>query len=158
MRVRKILVPIDFSPESMEVVAQAVALARRHAATLTLLHVIDITPPEAQTYCGPANSMMKQLWTSGREQLLRLAESLEQQGVQTRTLILEGLPAEVIIDSSAGFDTLVIGQHRRTSAWNLFARHTARRVINHAHCPVLVASQKQDRQNRLVESSNTVTN
>ena len=40
-KVRKILVPIDFSPESAQTLRDALALARETAAELIALHVID---------------------------------------------------------------------------------------------------------------------
>src|ERR1700690_2780050 len=48
--IRKILVATDFSPCSTRAVESAVALARQCGASLTLLHVIDINPPEAITH------------------------------------------------------------------------------------------------------------
>ena len=40
-KVRKILVPIDFSPESAQALRDASTLAREIAAQLIALHVID---------------------------------------------------------------------------------------------------------------------
>src|SRR5258706_14830568 len=40
-KVSKILVPVDFSPESAQALRNAVALARKTAAQLIALHVID---------------------------------------------------------------------------------------------------------------------
>jgi nucleotide-binding universal stress UspA family protein len=81
---------------------------------------------------------MQQLWATGTAELRRLSESLAQQQTKTETRIVEGLPAEVIIESSAGFDLLVINEERSRQSWNLFSRHTVRRVIEGAACPLLV--------------------
>jgi nucleotide-binding universal stress UspA family protein len=137
-RIRNILAPTDFSPRSIEAVAQAAELARRYDATLTILHVIDINSPSARTHVGPAEELMRRLWATGTSESRRLSESLIQQHTKTQTRIVEGLPAEVIIENSSGFDLLVMNEERSGSAWNFFSRHTARRVIERAACPLLV--------------------
>jgi nucleotide-binding universal stress UspA family protein len=141
-RIRNILVPTDFSPVSVEAVAQAAALARRYDALLTILHVIDINPPSARTHVGPAEELMRQLWTTGSAEMLRLSKSLAQQQTRTQTRIIEGLPTEVIIANSSSFDLLVINEEHARSPWKLFSRHTVRRVIEGAACPVMVVHER----------------
>ena len=141
-RVRNILAPTDFSACSLEAVAQAAALARQYDATLTILHVIDSNPPAAFTHCGSAENLMRQLWVTGISELSRLKEALARNMTKARTLIVEGIPAESIIESSLGFDLLVISPQRFKPARHFFSRHTARRVMERAPCPVLVAPQE----------------
>jgi len=142
-KLKNILVATDFSACSTEAVARAAALARHHDATLTILHVIDVNPPEARMHCGSAESLMKQLWVRGNSELCRLTESLAKSQTKTQTLIVEGLPAEAVVENSSSFDLLVMGEERTKSAWNFFSRHTARRVVQSARCPVLVVHQKR---------------
>jgi nucleotide-binding universal stress UspA family protein len=137
-RIQHILAPTDFSPSSAEAVSRAAALAREHDATLTILHVIDVNPPSAHSHCGTADDLMRNLRTTATTELCRLAQSLKQTQTKTRTRIVEGLPAEVIVENSPGFDLVVLGERSPKSPWNLFSRHTARRVIQAAECPVLV--------------------
>jgi nucleotide-binding universal stress UspA family protein len=144
-RIRTILVPTEFSARSLEAVARAAVLARHHDATVTILHVIDSNSPSAHAHAGTAQDLMRQLWATGIAGLRRLTESLAQEQTKVRARILEGLPAEVIIENSSGFDLLVIGEPCSKSRWNLFSRHTARRVIEGAACPVLVVHQQTDR-------------
>lgn len=146
-RIRNILAPTDFSSSSVEAVIEAAALARRYDATLTILHVIDSNPPSARTHLGAAEELMRQLWATGHAELSRLTESLAQQQTRTQARIIEGLPAEVIIENSSGFDLLVINEERTGSAWNLFSRHTARRVIEGAACPLLVVHPRTEPEN-----------
>jgi nucleotide-binding universal stress UspA family protein len=141
-RPQRILVPTDFSPGSASAVEHAVGLACRCGATLTLLHVIDINPPAALTHCGTAEDLMRQLRVTAVSQLRGLTESLRQRAVKNRTLIVEGLPAEAIIENSSGFDLLVLGEPRSKSPWTFFASHTARRVIQRAECPVLLVREE----------------
>ena len=151
-RIRGILVPTDFSACSLAAVAQAAALARHHDATLTLLHVIDSNSPAALTHVGSAANLMRQLWLNGSSRLCPLAESLAQAQTKTETRIIEGLPAEAIIEYSSGFDLLVIGERDSKPAWHFFSRQTARRVIEEALCPVLVVHERPGRMVRELES------
>jgi nucleotide-binding universal stress UspA family protein len=130
-------VPTDFSACSDAAVTVAAELARRHEATLTVLHVIDINAPSASRHCGTADELMQELWSRGLAGLCHLTETLAQDRTKVRTRIIEGLPAETIVESSPNFDLLVIGR-QRSKGWNLFARHTAQRVTQGAECPVVV--------------------
>jgi nucleotide-binding universal stress UspA family protein len=150
-RIRSILVPTDFSASSAEAVAQAVVLARRHDAALTILHVIDINPPEARNHAGSAYSLMRQVRAIGTFGLHRLAASVAQNQIKPQTLMVEGIPAEVIVENSSRFDLLVIGKKDSKSPWNPFSRHTARRVIDAAQCPVLVVDKETDLVGRKLE-------
>ena len=140
--IKRILVPTDLSACSAETVDRAATLARHHDATLTILHVVDINPSATFTHCGPANDLMRRIWVTGAAELSRLKNSLEGKQTRAQTLIVEGLPADAIVESSSGFDLLVISEPRSKSAWHLFSRHTARRVIEGAECPVLVVHQE----------------
>ena len=138
--VRRIIVATDFSESSARAIKQAVVLAHQTNAALTILHVIDINPPAASIHCGPADDLMRQLWVTGAAELARLKKSLEQTHVTVQVLLLEGLPCETIVESSSGFDVLVINKPDIKSPWNFFSKHTARRVAERAQCAVHVVS------------------
>jgi len=142
--IRKILVPTDFSSSSTRVVECAAALARQSDAALTILHVIDINPPSAPRHCGTADDLMRQLSITGASELAQLKKTYEQTQVRIQTLLVEGLPYEAIVENSSGFDLLVMSEPGRNSSWNVFSRHTARRVIEQARCPVRVLMQDAD--------------
>jgi nucleotide-binding universal stress UspA family protein len=54
--INKILIPVDFSPESSNALETAIAICTRQLATLTLIHVIEnsfvLFPPEAGGAAG----------------------------------------------------------------------------------------------------------
>jgi nucleotide-binding universal stress UspA family protein len=153
----RILVPTDFSPCSARAVERAVALAWQSDATLTILHVIDINPAAAHTHFGTAEELMGQLWVTGISELARLKKSLGENQTRVQTLIVEGLPYEAIVETSSGFDLLVISEPRPNSGWNFFSKHTARRVIEQAECPVHVVRQETGLVGRNLEVKAKVT-
>src|SRR5260221_6234557 len=136
--IRRILVPTNFSPCSAEALDRAILMARQWNAAITLLHVIDINPPTGSSHCGTADELMRQLCINGISELARLKESLVPSEVPIQTLLVEGLPCEEIVENSSGFDLLVINESQPKSAWNLFSRHSAQRVIELPKCPVQV--------------------
>jgi nucleotide-binding universal stress UspA family protein len=131
---RRILVATDFSAGSTKAVEQAAALAERCRAWLTVLHVIDVNVGPAW---GPAGEVIRGLWETARVEMARLASWLDGR-VEARGEVEEGLPAEVIVEKSKGYDLLVLAKKPVRSRWNLFARHTAERVARCAACPVIV--------------------
>jgi nucleotide-binding universal stress UspA family protein len=58
--------------------------------------------------------------------------------VEAQTAVQEGLPWEEIVERSRDFDLVLMGGSRGRKRWNLFSKHTARRVLENAACPVLV--------------------
>jgi nucleotide-binding universal stress UspA family protein len=140
--IRRILVPTNFSLWSARAIERAIALARQSAASLTILHVIDINPPAASRHYGTADDLMRQLWLRGTSELARLKKSIEQTQVRIQTLLVEGLPYEAIVENSSGFDLLIISEPNSRSGWNFFFKQTARRVIEQAKCPVHVVRQE----------------
>ena len=140
--IRRILVPTDFSPSSARAVECAIAMARQSDASLTLLHVIDINPPEVSRHYGTADDLMRQLWVRGTSEFARLKKSFHETKVRIESMLVEGLPYEVIVQNSSEFDLLIISEPRPKSAWNFFSKQTSRRVIEQAKCPVHVVRQE----------------
>jgi universal stress protein A len=136
--ISRILVPIDFSNRCAAALDHAVALARQVNANLTLLHVIDINAQASSEQPGDAESLQQRLCEEGFAQMGRLAWSLASQQIETQTLIVEGLPWEQIVEKSQGYDLLVMPKPGAKPYWHIFSRHTVRRVIEMAQCPVLV--------------------
>jgi nucleotide-binding universal stress UspA family protein len=108
-----------------------------------LLHVIDINPPEAFTYAGGAEALMRGLRVEAITQMARLAGSLTPSQVETRPMLVEGLPAEEIVEQSNRCDLVVLGKASVKRFRRLFAKHTTQGVIGAAACPVLVVGEGQ---------------
>jgi nucleotide-binding universal stress UspA family protein len=141
--IKKIVVATDFSPGSTAAMEQAVTLARQCAATLTILHVVDINPAAAYTYAGSAESLRQSLQVEAVTRMAQLAGSLAQAQVEVQALVVEGLPGEEIVEHCDSYDLVVLGTGPAKRTWNLFSKHTAQKVIDAAACPVLVVRERQ---------------
>jgi len=97
---QRILVPTDFSPASAQAVKHAANLANQGAVSVTLLHIINVNPPDSAAWAGSAQTLMEGLWTEGYAQMGRLVHFLAGKPLDLRTSIEEGLPWEQIVEKS----------------------------------------------------------
>ena len=133
---RCVVVPVDFSPESLA----AVEVGRTLVDSPQHLHVvhvlIDITPLEAGEVWGVVDPQAR---VEQVEKILR--EKLagpQHQGIQMAVLL--GEPAHGIANyaQEKHAELIVIPSHGRTGITRLLIGSVAERVVRLAHCPVLV--------------------
>ncbi|HET9121113.1 MAG TPA: universal stress protein [Solirubrobacterales bacterium] len=129
-----VAVGTDGSETASEAVRQAAEFARRFDAKLVLLSAFKDEPPptgtdEAQWAYNPAAQL--------REILARTESEMNEQGIETRTLVDEGDPGDVLVRlaDECGADVLVIGNkgmHRRVLG------SVPKSVAHNADCSVFV--------------------
>jgi len=120
MRIRRILVPIDFSPTSDAALAEARDLAAALGAALRLVHVLD----------GPGV----------REELSAGVDA----ALGNDTALLTGPVATTMVAyaQSHAIDLIVMGTHGRSGLAHLLLGSVAERVVRTAPCPVLTVRQQ----------------
>ncbi len=140
IRVRLILVPLDFSKHADSVIEWAVHLAEEHQSSVVLLHAYHL-PVEFQQVEGaylPAD-----FWNSvkdgAKDQLAHYGERLRERGLAVEEITREGHPASVIEEEAErlGADLIVIGSRGRSGLKHLLLGSIAERVVQKAPCPVL---------------------
>lgn len=146
-----ILVAIDLTDESKQVLERARDEAQRYGAKLSLVHVIK---PLLQVYggygvmggvdySGQMATLEIDLQKQARDQLAKIAQEL---GVPAeRTNALNGSPAAEIrgLVESSGADLLIIGTHGQHGL-GLLLGSTANAVLHGTTCDVLVVRIKGD--------------
>lgn len=148
-KLKRILVPTDFSEHSDSAVEKAVELAAQHNAKVTLLHVIEENIRQCAIDYYVDYCLSDDFVTQFEDEVVKAATDRLQK--QVRALmdakkadisfeIRKGLPAEIILDEQArtGFDLIVIGSHGRTGSANYPLGSVADKVVRTAKCPVLV--------------------
>lgn len=143
----RILVPVDFSPCSVEAFRVAISLAEITKADVLLLHVIDTTALDAFNRLGllavPSDTaaQKRRLRHHARLNVRRLLEPVDVPGVTVRRMILEGAPFVEIARTTRGekVDLVVMGSYggRAGSMEKIFFGSTAEKVVRTAGCPVL---------------------
>ena len=135
---KRILIPIDGSPQSAHAVE--FAITEWPNAELTLLHVIN---PASAGY-GPSAGV-----PSGAEEWYEnakadaetlLAESTPGGAAAASTMTEVGRPAQTIVEvaDEAGFDHIVMGSHGRTGVSRIILGSVAEAVTRGATVPVTV--------------------
>jgi nucleotide-binding universal stress UspA family protein len=136
LSIRNILVPTDFSEQSVAAFHLAAALARDHRAGITVLHVRE-TPvvPFAEFGAVPPLDVPSQ--TVLLEKMAQFEPPDDTTGVEY--LLADGIPAEEIIRAAndRGCDLVVMGTHGRTGLGRLLLGSVAEEVMRKAPCPVL---------------------
>lgn len=141
---REILVPLDFTPCSREALHTAVAYAQRFHARIVLLHVIDIALDFLNSARADVPRLENEIRDQAAEEFAWAISSYKDSGVRFETLIVEGLPAEQILDiaQTRNIFLIIMGKHPSPKRWSLFHRQTVKEVINKAGCEVVVVMLK----------------
>ena len=144
---KRILVPVDFSPLSRKAIHYATRLGQLFGAELNLFHVVEPEVPPAFDGFMIAPPPISGCATNGyANRLDSLAGSVRTAGVsQVRSTVRTGLAAFEIVEAAKELDVdlIVIATHGYTG-WKHFAiGSTAERVVRAAPCPVLVVRDKE---------------
>jgi nucleotide-binding universal stress UspA family protein len=146
--VQKLLVPIDFSEISQQVLELAASVAQAFSAELTLLHVAAPDPAFVGYGAGPETvreARASELRSEHRE-LQAAAEALRRRGVSTRALLVQGATVETILKEARklGADGIVLGSHGRGALSRALLGSVSEGVLRASRCPVLVVPAARD--------------
>jgi universal stress protein A len=142
---KHLLVAIDFSDETDQVLTRALSMVGSGATKLSLIHVIEYSP-----YLFPADTPLaidinleEQFYDKAKERLESLADS---KGISESPRFVEvGSPTyEIVrIAEEHGVDLIVIGSHGRYGLQRILGS-TASGVLHTATCDVLAVRIKQN--------------
>ena len=140
---RKVLVPLDLSPLSEQILKHALALSRITSATLTLLHALEPphyhAPDPGLVAIGTALEHDQRHAEEAERYLQRLAEHLRSQGATVQTRLVRGRhAAPAIEEAAAGHDLVALTTHGRGGVKRLLLGSVADKVVRGAAIPVLV--------------------
>lgn len=143
-KLKKILVPVDFSECSNKALDYAVAFAGQLGADLTVLHVIP--PYYAVPYgLNQCEEIQAELQQAGQEKLMQLVCDEVPPPLRAKTFLRTGRPATEIIDAARELaaDIIIISTHGHTGLKHAFFGSTAEEVVRRAPCPVLTVREKE---------------
>lgn len=139
---KTILAPIDFSPASESVVAEATALARALDGRVVLLTVIQ--PPTVMTEYAPLLADIAEVTAAGEKnasrQLAVIEGNLAEEGIPSDSLQFVGAPIPHIVEQAENLkaDYIVMGSHGHTALYDLLVGSTTHGVLMRAKCPVVI--------------------
>lgn len=146
LRIKSILVPIDFSTSSKKALQYAVPFARQFGAKLTLLHVVEpvATPDFANSF--PLMMENDKVKAASRGQLEHI---IKEQAIAPKlvekTLVRFGRSFHEIADAARTLkvDLIIISTHGYTGLKHALLGSTTERVVRYAPCPVLVVRERE---------------
>jgi len=148
LSIRKILVPVDFSPASLAGAKYAVLLAKQFGAKLRLFHVIFPYTQMFQMdrFGGDLLPLIQNARAQAEKELARIHHLEFMDGVECESEIRTGSTIDEICIESAkpDIDLLVTSTHGRTGFTHAMIGSVAEHVIRYAGSPVLVVPGRGD--------------
>ena len=154
---RRILVPHDGSSFAEQVLPHAIDIAKRFEAELHLLEVISAPNPavyasdlEGGTGAPLAYEAIDEaqdaLREEGKGRLQRLADSIGQQGVKAVWTVMDGNPADEIVEYSKKnqIDLIAMASHGRTGLTRAILGSVTDAVLRNGGHPVLVIKATEE--------------
>jgi universal stress protein A len=134
---QRILVAVDLSAESDRVMARALDFARRHGASLTLLHVVEYVPVEPMGEALLPSMQIEEELARGAQ--ARLDALAERHGIAAADRVLRtgSTKAEIVrAAKDGGVDLIVLGSRERHGL-AIILNLTEDTVLHAAPCDVL---------------------
>jgi nucleotide-binding universal stress UspA family protein len=146
LNLKKILVPIDFSPMSKKAFQYALQIAERFGCEIVLLHVVEPvraiagTPLAVDIFAQPEEDMI-----AAEAELACLAATSRNRRHSFTSAVRTGHAPNEITKAAKELDVdlIMIATHGYTSWRHLCIGSTAERVVRTAPCPVLVVREKE---------------
>ena len=136
-RVRRILVPLDFSGKSRQALRYATPIAEKFSAKIFLLHVIQANysaAPEVR-----ALPISRGQTSAALRRLDEMAATYVPKALRGKSLVTIGSPYREILAAAQRLDVdmIALTTHGSTGLKRFFVGSTAEQVMRHAACPVL---------------------
>ncbi len=140
---KRILVPVDFSAISKEVVASAARMAGRLGWSMTLLHVAPREPDVfgVQLVRREVKEPIPEDVAEAYQALQALAaEARAVEGVQCDILMVRGTPVATILAEARRLEVelIIVGAHDRKSLFKKLLGSVSAGVLERSPCPMLV--------------------
>jgi nucleotide-binding universal stress UspA family protein len=150
IKLQKILVGCDFSPDSEQAIAYGLSLAQEFLAELHLAHVIE--PPAQPNLIREEALVPGQVQEEYHDLLIqKLKDMVPDEAANwctPQTSIMEGQPHDELVKyaHTRDIDMIVLGVRGHGLVKTLFLGSTTDRVIRDSPCPVLSVSSKVQKE------------
>ena len=141
IKLRKVLVPTDFSESARHALTYGISFAREYEAELTLLHVVEnLTVGYASDlFPVPMAEVFQEISGYAKAELAKLAAEARKKDVAVVEQVVQGKPSAEIIRfaQETEVDMIVLGTHGKGMLDQALFGSTTERVVRRAPCPVL---------------------
>jgi nucleotide-binding universal stress UspA family protein len=141
IKLKKVLVPTDFSDSARHALTYGTSFAREYEAELTLLHVVEnLTVGYASDlFPVPMAEVFQEISGYAKAELAKLGAEARKRDVTVVEQVVQGKPsAEIIrVARESEADMIVLGTHGKGMLDQALFGSTTERVVRRAPCPVL---------------------
>jgi universal stress protein A len=150
LRLKRILVPTDFSEGTERALNYAVGLGRPYKTEIVVLHVfhlkeyLALLSQREDVDSGTANEVLEAAKAGAMKKLEEAVRRVGDENVVILPILVIGVPFEEIVRYAAEheIDLIVMPTHGRTGLAHFLLGSTAERVISHSVCPVVVVKTR----------------
>lgn len=137
---RKILIATDGSAQTKKAVEHAIELARLMNAKLYIVYVVDSIAFVTIPLDMRSESMYEALRKDGLDVTNGVVDAASEKGVDAETVVLEGNPAEEIVDFAKNneIDLIVLGTLGRSGLEHFLLGSVAEKVARTSPVPVMI--------------------
>ena len=137
MNIKKILVPLDGSKNSMRGLDEAIYLARQCHATITGLYVVPLSKPKTDSQIS---YIEKYLLQNAAKYMLRAKTRAAKNGIEFFDDVVYGDEGPKIVSYATNkkFDIIVIGSRGMSTIKETFLGSTSNHVLHKSKIPVLI--------------------
>jgi len=146
---KTILVPVDFSDVTPQVLSVASSMAAAYSCRLVVVYVVEPEPDFVGFEPGPPNVRLcapRDLKTE-RQRLETMKDRLVAEGRDAIAFTMQGSAVDKILrearDQNAGL--IVMGSHGHGALYELLIGSVTQGVMKGAHCPVVIVPAKAHR-------------
>lgn len=135
---KKILVAHDGSDAADKAILEAASIAQKFGSKLT---VVSVVPNLCFSEIGVDCDTITKLYRAEIEGAMEgVKEMLGEKGIEAETIILEGSPADVIVDHAKGMgmNLIVVGSKGKQATERTILGSVSSKVAANAPCSVLV--------------------
>ncbi len=141
IKLKKLLVPTDFSESARHALTYGISFAREYQAELVVLHVVEnLTVGYASDlFPVPMAEVFQEISGYAKAELAKLGAVAREKKVQVVEQVVQGKPSAEIIRfaKETEVDMIVLGTHGKGMLDQALFGSTTERVVRRAPCPVL---------------------
>jgi nucleotide-binding universal stress UspA family protein len=142
LKIKRILVPVDFSSCSLGGLQYAIRFAKAFSARITLLHVLDLGYAEPMYIGAPQglSRFARGALKDGKERMRRFVQSVKLEGVRFDAEFVIGTPVVQISDFALtkDFDLIITSTHGLTGFKHVLIGSIAEHLVRQSRVPILV--------------------
>jgi len=145
MMYKRVMLTLDRSPLAEQALPHAVALAKAFGASIELVGVVPIVPPDGM-YAGAVTVDWESETAQYEEYLAGVLSRVQEEGLKARSEIRRGDVANEILRHAeeAQVDVIVMSTHGRSGLGRWVYGSIADRVLRHATAPVLLVRATEE--------------